>query len=315
MSNTYNPAWRKHPNFTWQNQNNTLNPQSSTQQGYQNLSRPLNQPMQDYQQPSNYRTVEKTLNTFMTQISADMERIDQFIQKTDAFMDRTEMRIQNHEAALKSLENQVGQISKVFNSRPIGGFPSDTEVTKGVTHEQCKAISTRSGKVLEPPTKSKQGEVTVANPKHQSDAQICLPEAWHRGSQTNHSNTATGRSLVRTTRRKIEDILIRVDKFIFPVYLLILDYEADEHAPIIPGRPFLAAGRVLLDFENDELVLRVNDQQVKINIFKTMKRLVELEDWQMIEATTEFHLDTEIICLGREHIISLNDLNTDPDDT
>ncbi|KAK8619607.1 hypothetical protein V6N13_135889 [Hibiscus sabdariffa] len=27
MSNTYNPAWRKHPNFSWQNQNNTLNPQ------------------------------------------------------------------------------------------------------------------------------------------------------------------------------------------------------------------------------------------------------------------------------------------------
>ncbi|KAK8681046.1 hypothetical protein V6N13_053453 [Hibiscus sabdariffa] len=25
MSNTYNPAWRKHPNFSWQNQNNTLN--------------------------------------------------------------------------------------------------------------------------------------------------------------------------------------------------------------------------------------------------------------------------------------------------
>ncbi|KAK8563363.1 hypothetical protein V6N12_035511 [Hibiscus sabdariffa] len=33
MSNTYNPAWRKHPNFSWQNQNNTLNP--STSQGYQ----------------------------------------------------------------------------------------------------------------------------------------------------------------------------------------------------------------------------------------------------------------------------------------
>ncbi|KAK8536042.1 hypothetical protein V6N12_012704 [Hibiscus sabdariffa] len=26
MSNTYNPAWRNHPNFSWKNQNNTLNP-------------------------------------------------------------------------------------------------------------------------------------------------------------------------------------------------------------------------------------------------------------------------------------------------
>ncbi|KAL4291879.1 hypothetical protein GQ457_14G012800 [Hibiscus cannabinus] len=55
---------------------------------------------------------------------------------------------------------------------------------------------------------------------------------------------------------KIEDILVRVDKFIFPVDFLILDCEADENVPIILGRPFLATERVLLDFENDELVLR-----------------------------------------------------------
>ncbi|KAK8680685.1 hypothetical protein V6N13_109625 [Hibiscus sabdariffa] len=36
---------------------------------------------------------------------------------------------------------------------------------------------------------------------------------------------------------KIEDILVQVDKFIFPVDFLILECEADEHAPIILGRP------------------------------------------------------------------------------
>ncbi|KAK9024821.1 hypothetical protein V6N11_064727 [Hibiscus sabdariffa] len=73
MSNTYNPAWKKHPNFSWQNQNNTLIPITSTQQGYQSQPRQnqqLNQPKQDYQQPNNYRTLENTLNTFMTQTSA-----------------------------------------------------------------------------------------------------------------------------------------------------------------------------------------------------------------------------------------------------
>ncbi|KAK8512076.1 hypothetical protein V6N12_018557 [Hibiscus sabdariffa] len=34
---------------------------------------------------------------------------------------------------------------------------------------------------------------------------------------------------------KIEDLLVRVDKFIFPADFLILDYEAYEHAPIILG--------------------------------------------------------------------------------
>ncbi|KAK8533039.1 hypothetical protein V6N12_076320 [Hibiscus sabdariffa] len=131
-SNTYNPAWRHHPNFSWQNQNNALNPSTPNQQGYQG------QPMQNQQ-----------LN-----------------------QPRTEMRMQNQESALKSLENQVGQISQVLKSRPIGGFPSDTEVSKGATLEQCKAISRRSGKVLNPPTENRKGETTVANSKAASDTDI-----------------------------------------------------------------------------------------------------------------------------------------------
>ncbi|KAK8548180.1 hypothetical protein V6N12_061098 [Hibiscus sabdariffa] len=103
--------------------------------GYQNQPRQnqqLNQPRQDYQQLNNYRTLENTLNAFMTQTSAYMARTNQFIQKTDAFMDRTEMRMQNQKAALKSLKNQVGQIPQVLKLRPMGGFPRDM----GATHEQ-----------------------------------------------------------------------------------------------------------------------------------------------------------------------------------
>ncbi|KAL4385593.1 hypothetical protein GQ457_15G018830 [Hibiscus cannabinus] len=45
---------------------------------------------------------------------------------------------------------------------------------------------------------------------------------------------------------KIEDILVRVDKFILPVDFLILDCEAYEHASVILGRPFLATGGVMI---------------------------------------------------------------------
>ncbi|KAK8609244.1 hypothetical protein V6N13_025550 [Hibiscus sabdariffa] len=99
----------------------------------------------------------------MTQTSTYMARTYQFIQKTDLFMDMTKIRMQNQEVALKSLENQVGQISHALNTRPSGGFPSDTKVAKGATHEQCKTITTRSGKVL-PPSTSKQGKKNADNP-------------------------------------------------------------------------------------------------------------------------------------------------------
>ncbi|XP_038890482.1 uncharacterized protein LOC120080021 [Benincasa hispida] len=43
---------------------------------------------------------------------------------------------------------------------------------------------------------------------------------------------------------KIEDVLVKVDNFIFPVDFIILDYEADREVPIILGRPFLATRKV-----------------------------------------------------------------------
>ena len=54
----------------------------------------------------------------------------------------------DNEASLKSLENQVGQFTHLLRSRLTRTLPSDTEVAKGATHEQCKAITTMSSKQL-----------------------------------------------------------------------------------------------------------------------------------------------------------------------
>ncbi|XP_062093559.1 uncharacterized protein LOC133799572 [Humulus lupulus] len=54
---------------------------------------------------------------------------------------------------------------------------------------------------------------------------------------------------------KIEDVLVQVDKFIFPADFIILDYEEDRDVPIILGRPFLATKRTLIDVEKGELTI------------------------------------------------------------
>ena len=38
----------------------------------------------------------------------------------------------------------------------------------------------------------------------------------------------------------IENVLVKVDKFIFPVNFIVIEYEVDPNIPIIFGRPFLA---------------------------------------------------------------------------
>ena len=45
----------------------------------------------------------------------------------------------------------------------------------------------------------------------------------------------------------IEDVLVKVGKFVFPVDFIILDIEEDSQVPLLLGRPFLATGAALID--------------------------------------------------------------------
>ncbi|XP_062099849.1 uncharacterized protein LOC133805703 [Humulus lupulus] len=58
----------------------------------------------------------------------------------------------------------------------------------------------------------------------------------------------------------VEDILVKVEKFIFTVDFIVLDMEEDREISIILGRPFLATGQTLIDVQKGELTMRVLDQ-------------------------------------------------------
>ena len=58
-------------------------------------------------------------------------------------------------------------------------------------------------------------------------------------------------------RGVIEDVLVKVDKFIFPADFIVLDMEEDKEILIILGRSFLATGRAMIDVQRGELKLRV----------------------------------------------------------
>ena len=63
----------------------------------------------------------------------------------------------------------------------------------------------------------------------------------------------------------IEDVLIKVGKFIFLVDFMVLDME-EEKVPIILGSPFLAISQALIDVESGELTIRVGDDKVCLSI-------------------------------------------------
>ncbi|XP_061355399.1 uncharacterized protein LOC133299920 [Gastrolobium bilobum] len=69
---------------------------------------------------------------------------------------------------------------------------------------------------------------------------------------------------------KIENVLVKVDKFILPIDFIILDYKEDKEVPIILGRDFLAIGGDVIDVKEGE--------QIKFNILKAMKYPREMEE-------------------------------------
>ncbi|XP_038687522.1 uncharacterized protein LOC119986903 [Tripterygium wilfordii] len=64
--------------------------------------------------------------------------------------------------------------------------------------------------------------------------------------------------------RIIEDILIKVDRFLLPADFIILDMEEDRDIPIIMGRPFLATAGTIIDVKKGFL-------HQKIEIFPSLR--------------------------------------------
>ncbi|XP_038885953.1 uncharacterized protein LOC120076256 [Benincasa hispida] len=88
---------------------------------------------------------------------------------------------------------------------------------------------------------------------------------------------------IKLPEDKIEDVLVQVDKFIFPADFILLDYEADREIPLILGSPFLATGRAFIDVQKGELTIRVDDQEVKFNVLNALKYPGDIENCQYIE--------------------------------
>ena len=84
-------------------------------------------------------------------------------------------------------------------------------------------------------------------------------------------------------RGVIEDVLVKVDKFIFPADFIVLDMEEDKEIPIILGRPFLAIGRAMIDVQRGELKLRVQEDEVKFNVFEAVRHPAESDTCFMAE--------------------------------
>ncbi|CAL9019025.1 unnamed protein product, partial [Prunus brigantina] len=287
FSNTYNPGWRDHPNFSWKNNNQ-----------FQNF------------QPKPATTLEDTCQNASS--------------NTVQFQQTTNSTLQQHSAALTKMETQLGQIADALSQREAGKFPSQPVILQR-NQEQAKAVITlRSGKVINGvgnevtnesdhvnagPTQE-ENEKSNDDPSnatfsyeapslHKAEKPYTPPipflEDLPKASRITSINLmpysvylqlglgelkATTISLqladrsVKYPRGIVEDILVQVDKLILPADFVVLDMEEapihDRELPILLGRPFMATAKTIIDVQNGLLTMTVLGETVQFKVFESL---------------------------------------------
>ncbi|XP_050277918.1 uncharacterized protein LOC126719404 [Quercus robur] len=122
---------------------------------------------------------------------------------------------------------------------------------------------------------------------------------------------------IKYPRGVIEDVLVKVDKFIFSADFIVLDMDEDEEIPLILGRPFLATGRTLIDVQQGKLVLRVREDEVTFDVFKPMKfpsethSCFQISDRDVIMADETYAIDflklPLEVCLTHSTLVKFKD--------
>ena len=107
----------------------------------------------------------------------------------------------------------------------------------------------------------------------------------------------------------LEDVLIKVRKFIFPMDFVVMDMEEDTQVPLLLGRPFLATGAALIYVKKGELTLRVGEEAVHFNLNKSLKQFeCESTDCKTVETIVPISPDLIFGC-NFQNSINENEMN------
>ncbi|KAH9792219.1 hypothetical protein KPL71_004032 [Citrus sinensis] len=340
-SNTYNPGWKQHPNFSWNSQNRNA-------PALNGLSRNT-QPPGFHQQSQGQKYISQDPITSLEAL------IKEHIAKNEAI-------VQSQAVSLRNLENQMGQLATAMSSRTQGSLPSNTEDPRRESKEHCKVISLRSGKNVDIPvevTKNGMEYNSTQKPTQKESLlqQTPLQDTGYMGQATatakeiqpehaekevtipvvttcTKSNKQSSISLEATQQfrypppflqralcdlgasinlmplsvfkqfgvgecrpttvtlqlanrshtypeGKIEDVLVKVEKFIFPVDFIVLDFEANKEVMKNPDEVedynFLSVVDLVVADKIDRCCSNVLD---KVTTFEDVEYVAAIQtDW------------------------------------
>ncbi|GJS77088.1 reverse transcriptase domain-containing protein [Tanacetum coccineum] len=197
---------------------------------------------------------------------------------------KNELRNEMQSSIQASMSNQIAFFQmNTTSTSSSGSLPSNNVANpKG----ELKAITTRSGLVLDGPTvlmpppfinpeEDERVEETLIEPEHgEYTIKLKCKALADLGASINLmpllvwkklglSDLISTQMTLELANREIctlvgiaRDVFILVGKFTFPADFVIINYESDPRVPVILGRPFLRTARALIDVHGEEMIIR-----------------------------------------------------------
>ncbi|GJV37076.1 pyruvate dehydrogenase (acetyl-transferring) kinase, mitochondrial [Tanacetum coccineum] len=229
------------------------------------------------------QSMEETLSKFMGESAKRHEENSNLIKEIQASTDAS---IRNQGASIKTLEIQIGQMSK---EKDPGSFTLPCYINN-VCFDNALIDLGASISVMPLSTYLNLG----------------LGELIHTKLTVELADR-----IVKYPKGITKNVLVRIGKFTFHVDFIILDMPMDIKVPLILGRPFLSTARAKIDVYKRKITLRVGEERI---IFKSVKPASSLiKRVYMLSLKERMELDLEARLMGETLVLnrSLDPLNGD----
>nr|GEX48159.1 hypothetical protein [Tanacetum cinerariifolium] len=241
-------------------------------------------------------------------------------------------------AYIKTLEIQIGQMSKVLQERGFGSLPSSTEANP---RDQVKLISTTI-KADSCPIRQKKGsfgpqfskaysEASQSIPRKEKDIgsftlpcfinNVCFDNALvNFGASVSIIPLSTYLNLglgelayikltveladrtVKYPKGIAENMLVSIGKFVFLVEFITLDMPEDIKVPLILGRPFLSTAHAMIGVYKRKITLRVREERIIFTSIKLASSLIKRV--YMLSLRERMELDLEARIMGETLLLN-----------
>nr|GEY12722.1 hypothetical protein [Tanacetum cinerariifolium] len=167
--------------------------------------------------------------------------------------------IRNQGASIKTLEIKIGQLSKILQER---GFRSVPSSTKPNPRDHVMSILNTIEADTNLIHRIGSSQYAISTSQNRASVSVMPLSTYLNLGLGELAHTKLIVELVDRTveypKGIVENVLVGIGKFVFPVDFVILDMPKDVKVPLILERPFLSTAHAKIDVLKRKITLRIN---------------------------------------------------------